>query len=63
MCQDLERSQALIEKSRFLKISTEKKKAGLDCRENLDTLKKLVSTDRDVLISILIALDCRDPQA
>jgi hypothetical protein len=45
----------------ILKISTEKKKFGLDCCENLDTLKKLVSTLRT--ISISIGLDCRDPQA
>ena len=41
----------------------QEKKFGLDCRENLDTLKKLVSTLRTFLISILIGLDCRDPQA
>jgi hypothetical protein len=47
----------------ILKISTEKKKFGLDSCENLDTLKKLVSTLRTVSISISIGLDCQDPQA
>ncbi len=41
----------------------QEKKFGLDCRENLNTLKKLVSTLRTFSISILIGLDCRDPQA
>ena len=46
----------------ILKILTEKKKAGLNCWENLDTLKKLILTDRDIWISILIGHDCQDPQ-
>ena len=48
-------------KSHDFKNLDREKKVGLDCQENLGTLKKLVSTDQDV--SILIALDCRDPQA
>ncbi len=47
----------------ILKISIEKKKFGLDCRENLDTLKKLVSTQRTFSISISNGADCWDPQA
>ncbi len=35
----------------------------LDCRENLDSLKKDISTLRTFLMSISIGLDCRDPQA
>ncbi len=30
--------------------------------DNLDTLKKLISTRRTFSISISIGLDCRDPQ-
>ena len=47
----------------LLKISTEKKKVDLDMMDNLDTSKKLVSTLRRFSISILIGLDCWDPQA
>jgi hypothetical protein len=53
----------LIAKVSILKISTEKKMDDLDRRENLDTLKKLVSTRRTSSISISIGLDCRDHQA
>jgi hypothetical protein len=45
------------------KISTKKKKVDLDEMDNLDTLKKLVSTLRTFSILISIGLDCRDPQA
>ncbi len=46
----------------ILKILTEKKKVDLDRRENLNNLKKLVSTGRTFSILILIGLDCWDPQ-
>ncbi len=45
----------------FKNLDREKKKFGLDRRENLDTLKKLVLTLRT--FSISIGLNCRDPQA
>ncbi len=47
----------------FKNLEREKKIVDLDCRENLDTWKKLVSTHRTFSILISIALDCRDPQA
>ncbi len=39
------------------------KKACLDSQENLDMFQKLISTDQEVSISILIGLNCQDPQA
>ncbi len=41
----------------------EKKKVGLDRRENLNNEKKLVSTPRTFSISISIGLNCRDHHA
>ncbi len=52
-----------IKISQFLLRSRQFKNRHLDCRENLDSLKKDISVCRDISISILIALDCRDPQA
>ncbi len=49
-------------KSLDFKNLNEKKK-NLNRQENLDTWKKLVSTQRTFSILILIGLDCRDPQA
>jgi hypothetical protein len=39
------------------------KKVSLDSWDFLDTLKKDISTDREISISISIGLDCRDLQA
>jgi hypothetical protein len=50
-------------KSLDFKNLDEKKKDDLDRRENLDTVKKLVSTLRTFSIPISIGLDCRDHQA
>jgi hypothetical protein len=50
-----------ITKVSIIKISTEKKKDDLDPRENLNTLKKLVSTRRT--FSISIGLNCREHQS
>jgi hypothetical protein len=45
----------------FKNRDQEKKISGLDTMKNLDKFQKLVSTDWD--ISILIGLNCLDPQA
>ncbi len=55
--------QSLDWKSLDFKNLEREKKCDLDCRENLDTWKKLVSTRRTFSISISIGLDCRDHQA
>jgi hypothetical protein len=45
----------------FKNLDREKKISGLDVMDNLNTLKKLISTLWT--FSISIALDCQDPQA
>ncbi len=45
----------------FKNLDREKKLSCLDSKDNLDTFQKLISTDRE--ISISIGLDCWDPQA
>ncbi len=47
----------------ILKILTEKKKSCLNSKDNFNKFQKLISTDHEVSISILIGLDCRDPEA
>ncbi len=47
----------------FKNLDWEKKNSGLDVMDNLDNLKKLISTLRTFSISISIGLDCRDPEA
>jgi hypothetical protein len=47
----------------FKNLDREKKNSGLDVMDNLDNLKKLISTLRTFSISISIGLDCRDPEA
>ncbi len=44
-------------------LDREIKNFGLDTMDNLDGFQKLVSTDPEILISISIGLNCRDPQA
>jgi hypothetical protein len=70
---NLDVSQQSQQKSQRVKVSTEKfwfkkswprkKISGLDMIDNLETLKKLISTLRTILILISIGLDCWDPQA
>ncbi len=47
----------------FKNLDLEIKNFGLDMMDNLNKFQKLVSTLRTILISILIGLDCQDPQA
>ena len=46
----------------FKNLNRDKIKIDLDMMDNLDGFQKLVSTQRTFSISILIGLDCRDPQ-
>ncbi len=55
-------TKILTRQSQSQKVKSQKSKVDLDRRENLDNLKKLVSTRRTFSISISIGLDCRDPQ-
>jgi hypothetical protein len=52
-----------LAKSRFKSLDFKNldRKPCLVSKENLDKFQKLISTDRE--ISISIGLDCRDPQA
>ena len=50
--------QSLDWKVLILKILTETKKVCLDSWENLDRFQKLILTDWEILILILIGLDC-----
>jgi hypothetical protein len=50
-------------KSLDFKNLDREKKLDLDMKDILDGFQKLVSTDPEILISILIGLDSRDPQA
>ncbi len=53
--ENLDASKSRLKNLDFKNLDQEKKKLNLDCRENLDNLKKLVSTRRT--FSILIGLD------
>ncbi len=50
-------------KSLNFKNLVQEKKVDLHTMDILNGFQKLVSTDREISISILIVLDCRDPQA
>jgi hypothetical protein len=52
-----------LAKSRFKSLDFKNldREPCLDSKENLDKFQKLISTDREILISI--GLDCQDPQA
>ena len=59
---NLDASKSRLKNLNFKNLDREKKKVDLDVMDNLDTLKKLVSTRRTFSISISTGLDCRDPQ-
>jgi hypothetical protein len=56
-------TQSWLKSLKFNNLDRNKKKVCLDSWENLDRFQKLISTDGDVSISILIDLNCWDPQA
>ncbi len=58
----LDEDKSRLKSLDFKNLDREKKKVDLDAMDNLDTLKKLVSTQRTFSISISTGLDCRDPQ-
>ena len=58
----LDEDKTRLKSLNFKNLDREKKKVDLDVMDNLDTLKKLVSTRRTFSISISTGLDCRDPQ-
>ncbi len=60
---NLDAAKSRLKSLDFKNLNREKIKKGLDSKDNLDVFQKLVSTLRTFLISILIGLDCRDPQA
>jgi hypothetical protein len=59
---NLDASKSQLKNLDFKNLDWEKKKVDLDRRENLNNLKKFVSTRRTFSILISIGLDCRDPQ-
>ncbi len=57
---NLDTAKSQLKSLDFKNLDREKKNSGLDMMDNLDGFQKLVSTRRT--FSILIGLDCRDPQ-
>ena len=59
----LDTAKSQFKSLNFKNLDRELKIFDLDTMDNLDGFQKLVSTDREILISISICLDCWDPQA
>jgi hypothetical protein len=60
---NLDSAKSWLKSLDFKNLDRAKKNSGLDVMDNHNTLKKLVLTLRTFSISILIGLDCQDPQA
>ena len=58
----LDKVKSRLKNLDFKNLDRDKKKVDLDMMDILDGFQKLVSTRRTFSISILIGLDCRDPQ-
>ncbi len=60
---NLDTAESQLKSLDFKNLDREIKNFGLNTMDNLYSFQKLVLTDQEISISILIGLNCWDPQA